>query len=192
MPPSVALITSGLCAVLLLHPPSARGQSMELECPKPGTVLKFKSGSTVRAVGQGGGFCQVHSSVNGALDVYALMYSYTDARKKEPAWAKYIDPIQVERLYPLTVGKKHSGRATLPGGTYQLDYVVTSFEKLDTPMGSEDVFVVELLETGVDNSYSAKAKWWISPRYRYLLKFEFRDSRGGSADLVVTEASVPN
>jgi hypothetical protein len=170
---------------------SVHGQSMDLDCPRTGTILKFSSGTTTTAVGREGVYCKMQSSRSGAVDVYALMYLFTDARRKDPAWAKYISPIEVERLWPLTVGKKHSGRASLANGTFQLDYVVASYEKLETAMGPEDVFVVELQENGVYHNYSAKARWWISPKYRYLLKYEFRDNLGRSFDQLVTEVFVP-
>jgi hypothetical protein len=170
---------------------SVHGQSMDFDCPRTGTILKFSSGTTTTAVGREGLYCKMQSSRSGAVDVYALMYLFTDALRKDPASTKYISPIEVERLWPLTVGKKHSGRATLSNGTYHLDYVVTSYEKLETAMGLEDVFVVESQENGVDNNYSAKARWWISPKYRYLLKYEFRDNRGRSLEQLVTEVFVP-
>jgi hypothetical protein len=186
-------LQTALLALALCQANNVLAQSMEFGCPAQGTVIKFSTGQQLKAVGRQGFFCQVENASGTPLESYALMYLFTEARKREPASGKYISPIAVEKLWPLSVGKKHSGRATLPDGTYDLEYTVLGVETIDGPLGAHEAFVVELREVGgnVSGSYTATAKWWISPLLNYHVKYEFGDSRGRSLNYSVTAVVKP-
>jgi hypothetical protein len=192
----VAMKTSQALSSLLMIPlilsiGPAHSQSMELDCPKTGTVLKFSTGQSLKATGREGAFCKFENDKGVALEAYALMYLFNEARRKDPVFNKVINPIAVEKLWPLSVGKTHAGRATPTSYTFDLIDTVTGIEKLETPMGSHEVFVVENKENGVYHSFSAYEKWWISPQVRDPLKYEFRNSLGRSVSYTVTEVIAP-
>ena len=168
----------------------AAAQTMEFGCPAPATKMTNSAGATITFGKQDGFFCKVEHSALGSGDIYALMYFFNDARRRDPSVAKYISPIAVERLWPLSVGKRHQGEAVLGDGTYALQYTVTGTEVLATPMGPQTTFVVELKESS-PNGYGASQKWWISPTFKYVLKSEFKDSRGANVSIHVTSVRAP-
>ncbi len=177
-------------AVAALGSAGAMAQTMGFGCPTPGTKITNSAGATVVMGKQEGFFCKADHSAFGAGEVYAMLYYFNPTRRRDPSVAKYIDPVAAERIWPLTVGKRYTGKATLGGGTYTLDYAVTGTETLATPMGPQPTFVVELNESGTDG-YTAKQKWWLSPTFKYVLKGEFSDSRGANVKISTTGIAGP-
>ena len=156
---------------------------MEFSCPTPGTKITTARGTlTIR---ESEGFSCRAEGGRGLVDSYALIHPLTEAQKRDPAHAKVIDPIHVERLWPLAVGKRHKGSATIGQRTFYLEYAVTGQELIETPMGKQNTFVIELNETSTGD-YWAKGKWWISPRFSFAIQGEFRNSMSGASSFQVT------
>lgn len=153
----------------------ALAQTMEFSCPASGTrtVLDFGQQRTQTRtwLGQEGMFCN-YATRGGDRAKYAMLHSSNEESRKRPETAKYIDPIKAEAIWPLAVGKRHKASWNYASEIYYLEYTVAAFETIDTPMGPEQVFRVELVETS-NVSYRANAKWWISPRHKVVLKREF-------------------
>ena len=169
---------------------SAMAQTMEFGCPASGTRMTNSAGATITFGKRDGFFCSIEHSALGSGDLYSMMYFFNDARRRDPSVAKYISPIVVERIWPLSVGKRHQGQAILGGVPYSLEYTVIGTEVLATPMGPQSTFIVELKESSTDG-YSANQKWWLSPTMNYVLKGEFRDSRGAYVAIHVTSVRAP-
>jgi hypothetical protein len=173
-------VIAALCAGAIILPSRpVVAQTMEFACPANQTKFVVEGGRYSVSQGQSGMYCIYASGAEATrVESYAMLYPFNEARKKDPNWAKYINPVRVEAIWPLSVGKRHSGTASVGGNSFTLDYVVAAFEKIDTPVGPDDVFRIEMTESG-SSGYLAKAKWWVSPKHKTVMKYEFSDNRGG-------------
>lgn len=190
MPTGLKQLISFAAMMAAIGSTGALAQTMEFGCPPAGTRMTNSAGATI-TFGQRAGFhCKVEHSALGSGDIYAMMYFMNDARRRDPAVAKYISPIAAERIWPLAIGKRHQGEAVLGGIPYSLEYTVIGTEVLTTPMGPQNTFVVELNESAPDG-YRANQRWWFSPTMNYVLKSEFRDSRGANVAIHITSVKAP-
>jgi hypothetical protein len=159
-----------LAAILLttlLPSAMASAQTMDFACPDPGTTFTYDSGTKVVARGRDGMDCNMEI-VGGKPFIAAL---------------------RPERLWPLQVGKKIEADFSAGGRSWHYILTVAQYEKRSGPGDALiDTFVIEMNEQG-NKGERAISRWWISPTYKYAIRFDFSDGAGKANRALVTSVS---
>jgi hypothetical protein len=151
-------------------------------CPRAGTVVQYNNGTTLKFVGENGFRC-----------------NYVDQNlRKAEKMAVFADDVRfldagLTLLWPLSVGKEQKVSVNSSGTYLNHNFKVLRTERIETPAGSFDTFVVEEEESGTGAQW-AKRLYWYAPAAGVVVKSTFTlvkiadmTSRSGS----VTAALVP-
>jgi hypothetical protein len=130
----------------------------EFRCPRTGTVVEYDNGTTLKFGGEDGFRCNYVDQNRNRAEKFA---AFSDD-------AKFVDG-GLSLLWPLSAGKKQTVSVNA-GGTYLgYRFAVLRTERVSTPAGSFDAFVVEEEETGVGGQ-SAKRVYWYAPEPGLIVK----------------------
>ena len=177
-------LAAALAAALLL-PAAAAAQSMEFGCPEPGTTFTYDSGTRVVARGREGMDCLMQIEGGKPYKLRALLFD--NPAPDGADMTTFIDTLKPERLWPLEVGRKIEARYTGGGRTWNYTLSVPKQEKRTGPGGAlVDVWLVEMIEQAEKGGRSL-SRWWISPRDRFAIAFDFTNGEGKATRARVTE-----
>ena len=103
---------------------------------------------------------------------------------------------ELQRLWPLEVGKEVSFVWTEGSESWRFSHKVARRETVTIPAGTFDTFVIEISETGLNgNSHRSVNRSWYAPKVGYAVKYEYELESGNNADpprnWVATEVLVP-
>jgi hypothetical protein len=161
----------------------AMAQTAEFKCPKPGTVVEFSDGARSTWQGAEGNYCKVLAKPASGDEFAAIWYTPTVVVRAAKSTA-YVDQIKPWTLWPLSVGKKITGRFDGTGsnpsytGSWINTITVDSYEKLTTKAGTFDVFLVTRTEEALSHSYRSTFRQWYAHALGAVVKFTFTDSQG--------------
>jgi hypothetical protein len=142
---------------------SAAGAAREAEfrCPRSGTLVQYDNGTTLKFARQNGFHC-----------------GYADQNLKEAEKvagfaddAKFLDA-GLGLLWPLSVGKQQRVSVSAGGAYLTHNFTVLRTERVSTPAGTFDTFVVEEEETGTGAQW-AKRLYWYAPDPELIVKSTF-------------------
>lgn len=163
---------------------TASAQTMEFDCPTPGTTFVFDSGANVVARGREGMDCKMEIVGGKPFKVRALLFDNPAADGSDKS--AFIEALRPERLWPLAVGKKIEATYSAGGRSWKYILTVARHEKRMGPGDALfDAFVVEMNEQG-DKGERSVSRWWISPVEKYALRFDWSNGAGAANRAVVT------
>jgi len=162
---------------------AAWGQSADFKCAKDGTVVEYSDGSRATWVARQGSTCMVKNLSTTGEETNNLFYAPTLSLRAERSQA-FAEKIKSSSLWPLTVGKKLTGRYegvgdnTTGTGSWNETITVDSYEKVTTKAGTFDVFVVTRKEDSLSSNYKSTARSWYAPTLGVTVKFTFVNNNG--------------
>lgn len=167
--------------VLLASAPGM-AKDPEFHCPPAGTVVQYNNGTTLKFAGESGFRCTYVDQNLRQADKFAV---FADD-------SKFLDA-GLGLLWPLSVGKQQTVSVNSSGTYLTHNFTVLRDERIETPAGTFDTFVVEEEESGTGAQWS-KRLYWYAPARRLIVKSTFTllktadmTSRTGT----VTAALVP-
>lgn len=167
----------------------AAAQTMEFDCPTPGTTFVFDSGTRVVARGREGMDCTMEIVGGKPFKVRGLLFDNPAADGSDKS--AFIAALKPERLWPLAVGKKIEATYGIGGRSWKYILTVVRFERRMGPGDALfDAFVIEMNEQG-DKDQRSVSRWWVSPVEKYVLRFDWSNNSGGANRAVVTEVKHP-
>ena len=164
---------------------SAWGQSTDFKCAKAGMVIENSDGSRVTWQGQRGDTCLVSFKATTGEENSFVWYAPTLALRADRSQA-FAQQVKPSTLWPLTVGKKLTGRYDGVGtdstgtGSWSETISVDSYEKITTKAGTFDVFVVTRREESLSSKFKSTARNWYAPALGSAVKTTYTDSNGGN------------
>ncbi|MCA0304113.1 MAG: hypothetical protein LCH95_17040 [Proteobacteria bacterium] len=177
-------LAAALAAALLL-PAAAGAQTMEFGCPEPGTTFTYDSGVKVTAKGREGNDCLMEIVGGKPYKLRALLFDNPAPDGRD--MTTFIDTLKPERLWPLEIGRKIEARFTGGGRTWNYTMSVAKQEKRTGPGGAlADVWLVEMIEQA-DKGGRSLSRWWISPKDKFAIAFDFTNGEGKATRARVTE-----
>lgn len=165
---------------------NAMAQTAEFKCAKPGIVVEFSNGTRTTWQGAEGNYCKLLSKPPTGDEFASIWYAPTLSLRADQSRA-FADQIKPWTLWPLSVGKKITGRydgvGSNPGfgaGSWINTITVDSYEKLTTKAGTFDVFVVSKSEEAISHKYRSTFRQWYAPALGATVKFTFADNQGAN------------
>jgi hypothetical protein len=136
-------------------------RDVEFRCPRSGTLVQYDNGTTLKFASQNGFRCR-----------------YADQNLKEAEKVagfaddgKFLDA-GLGLLWPLSVGKQQRVSVSASGAYLTHNFTVLRTERVSTPAGTFDTFVVEEEETGTGAQW-AKRLYWYAPEPELIVKSTF-------------------
>lgn len=177
-------LAAALAAALLL-PAAAGAQTMEFDCPAAGTTFVYDSKVEVTAKGREGMDCLMQIVGGKPYKLRALLFDNPAPDGSD--MTAFIDTLKPERLWPLEIGRKVEARFTGGGRTWNYTLSVPKQEKRTGPGGALiETFLVEMLEQG-DKGERSLSRWWISPKDKFAIRYDFTNGQGKANRAIVTE-----
>ena len=130
-------------------------------CPKPGTVIQYSNGTSLKFAGERGFRC---AYVDQAFKDAEKFAAFADD-------AKFLDA-GLDKLWPLTPGKVQTVSVSVSGVYLAQRFTVLRTETVSTPAGTFATVVVEQEETGSGNQ-RAKRLYWYAPETGLIVKSTF-------------------
>lgn len=173
-----------MASVLLSY--GATAQTADFKCAKPGTVVEFSDGQRTTWQSVEGNYCTLLSKPPSGEEFAAIWYAPTLSLRANQSRA-FADQLKPWTLWPLSVGKKLTGRfdgvGSNPGfgaGSWLDTITVDSYEKLTTKAGTFDVFLVTRNEEAISHRYRSTFRQWYAPALGATVKFTFTDNQGAN------------
>jgi hypothetical protein len=166
--------------------PAALAQTAEFKCPKPGTVVETSDGQRTTWQSAEANYCKILQKPASGEEFAAIWYAPTIGLRANQSQA-FADQLKPWTLWPLSVGKKITGRfdgvGSNPGfgaGTWVDTITVDGYEKVTTKAGTFDVFIVTRAEEALSHRYRSTARSWYAPALGVVVKLTFTDNQGAS------------
>jgi hypothetical protein len=172
----------GMVAVAVVAP-AAMAQTAEFKCAQPGTVVEFANDTRTTWQGVEGNHCKTLTQEASKEAIAYNWYAPALLLRADRSQA-FADQIKPWTLWPLSVGKKITGRFDGTGsnpsytGSWLDTVTVDSYEKLTTRAGVFDVFVVTHKQDAFSHTYHSIYRQWYAPALGAVVKFTFTDSQG--------------
>ena len=175
--------------LLAVLPASLKAQTMDFDCPAPGTTITFDSGMQVVAKSRDGMDCVMDTVGGKPFKIRGLLFANPSASGSD--MSDFINAVKPERLWPLSVGKKIEADYSAGGKKWHYILSVVKFEKRTGPGDTlVDTYLVEMNEQGPDG-FRSVSRWWISPTDKYMIRFDASNSNGTANRAVATEVKRP-
>ena len=175
--------------LLAVLPASLKAQTMDFDCPAPGTTITFDSGTQIVAKSRDGMDCVMDTVGGKPFKIRGLLFANPSASGGD--MSDFINALKPERLWPLSVGKKIEADYSAGGKKWHYILSVVNFEKRMGPGNAlVDSFLVEMNEQGPDG-FRSVSRWWISPTDKYMIRFDASNSNGTANRAVATEIKRP-
>jgi hypothetical protein len=162
---------------------TAAAQTAEFKCAQPGTVVDFSDGTRMTWQGPEGNHCKLMMKQPSKDELPFSWYAPTLTVPANRSQA-FADQVKPWTLWPLSVGKKLTGRFQGEGqtgpGTWDEKITVDAYEKLTTRAGTFDVFVVTHQEEAFSHKYRSTLRQWYAPALGAAVKFTFTDNQGAN------------
>lgn len=161
---------------------SAQAQTAAFKCPKPGTVVEFVDGTRTVWESAESNYCVTVTTQAGNTIKYHWFAPSLIAR--ETIAGGFGNQLKPWTLWPLTVGKKLTGRYDGGGqtagfqGTWYETVTVDAYEKVTTKGGTFDTFVVTKKEEALSHPYKSTLRQWYAPELGVTVKYSFSDNQG--------------
>lgn len=165
-----------------------RAQPVEFACPAPGTTIEFDSGVKAVVRGKEGSDCLMDNVGGQPFRMRGLLMANPGPDGSDTT--ALIASVRPERLWPLEVGKRIEARHSSDKGSWNYILTVARTQQIEGPGGAlQDTYLIEMTEAATSGPYRSVSRWWISPKFNYLLRFDFSDSDGRSNRALVTKIS---
>lgn len=180
-------MTKPLAAVLtaaLIFPAAATAQTMDFDCPTPGTTFTYDSGTKVLAKGRDGMDCTMEIAGGKPYRLRALLFDNPAPDGADTT--AYINALKPERLWPLSVGKKIEADFSTGGKSWHYILTVVRYEKRTGPGDAMiDTFLIEMQEQGPAGQRSV-SRWWISPADKFAIRYDYSDGSRANRAVVTS------
>jgi hypothetical protein len=167
-----------ITGVVVLWVANAGAQTSDGACPFPKTVLSLSGGDKIEAVrDMGDGVCQFKNQRT-AKSFERLVGAFL---LSDPMVKDHIDELRT--LVPLQVGKKVAFQKTGADDkgnmvTWQESFSIENYEKMETPAGTFDTFVILWTEQIQNKTGTWEHRWWYSPEVGYVVRHRFQTVQG--------------
>lgn len=162
----------------------AVAQTMDFDCPSPGTTIAFDSGTKVVSRGRDGMDCRMETVGGAPFRIRGLILANPTPEGGDNT--AFIAALKPERLWPLEVGKRVEAKYIVGNVNWSYILTVAKYEKRPGPGDAlVDTFLIEMNEQG-DNGFRSLSRWWISPGEKYMIRFDASNSSGVANRAVVT------
>lgn len=157
------------------------GEAVNFKCPAPGTVVQLSNNARVFWLGAQGQGCRRELALPSGAKVQQIWYAPTFIGNPNQSQA-FFEQTKPWDLWPLTVGKKMTGRFDGPGsdpgftGSWLYTTVVEKQERLRTPAGVFDVFVVARKEEALGGTFKSTMREWYAPKLGVSVKTSYSDN----------------
>lgn len=183
----ISLFPLILALVVAAFAGPAAAQTMEFDCPSPGTTFTYDSGIKIVVRGREGMDCMVQLQDGKPAKLRALLIDNPSPNGTDTS--AFIAALKPERLWPLQVGKKIDADFSADGRKWHYVMSVAKYEKRTGPGEAMiDTFLIEMIEQG-DKGERSISRWWISPADKYVIRFDFSDGAGRANRAVVTSVT---
>lgn len=162
---------------------SAVAQTAEFKCASPGTIVEYSDGARSTWTAQDGNTCRGQFKDKDGTEFPFVWYLPTVGLRADRTLV-FADQIKPWSMWPLSVGKKFTGRYDGPSGsgtmsgTWYETITVDKQEKITTKAGSFDVFVVTHQEQAISHNYKSTQREWYAPEPGITVKSIFTDNQG--------------
>jgi len=166
----------------------ATAQTTEFHCPPDGTTVDYSDGVQVVWEKREGDFCKgrfVQGGTATAFNWYAPSFGLEAAGPRQPRGQALVAQFKPGRIWPLTVGKKVTGRyegvsgsGDPPRGVWDHAVTIEKYEKITTKAGTFDVFVIVHEDVAVSHSYRYVERVWYAPVPGFNVKSTATNSAG--------------
>ena len=120
--------------LLAVLPASLKAQTMDFDCPAPGTSITFDSGTQIVAKSRDGMDCVMDTVGGKPFKIRGLLFANPSASGGD--MSDFINALKPERLWPLEVGRKIEARYSAGGRTWTYTLSVPKQEKRTGPGGA--------------------------------------------------------
>ena len=150
-----------------------------------GTVVDYSDGSQTTWQAQHGNTCLTRNKSPTGDEVATTFYAPTLSLRADRSQA-FAQQVKSSTLWPLTVGKKLTGRYEGVGtdstgtGSWSETVTVDSYEKLTTKAGTFDVFVITRKEDALSSTFKSTLRQWYAPALGVTVKFTFVNNSGAN------------
>lgn len=176
---AISLFVAGLST-------SAFGQAANFKCPPAGTTVEYSDTSVAKWLGAEASFCRTENKNRSGEVTTSNWYAPTASSRSDRSSA-WVDQMKPSSLWPLTVGKKisarYTGENTLGTGTGVWDFTISvdGYEKVTTPAGTFDTFVVTNRQESLSSNFKSTWRQWYAPEPGVTVKFEYSNNQGTSS-----------
>jgi len=171
-------------AAVALVPAAATAQTMDFDCPTPGTTFTYDSGTKVAAKGRDGMDCTMEIAGGKPYRLRALLFDNPAPDGADTT--AYINALKPERLWPLSVGKKIEADFSTGGKSWHYILTVVRYEKRTGPGDAMiDTFLIEMQEQGPAGQPSV-SRWWISPADKFAIRYDYSDGSRANRAVVTS------
>jgi hypothetical protein len=185
-----------LAVATCLSPIGAFAQTADFKCPKPGIIVQFTNGQqqtwgrpeVISWGSQQTTFCNVQTDGQPSSLTNRKAWYAPAAVLDAGGPGAYAQQTKIYTIWPLSVGKKVSGRfdgstgANFQGGSRQMSSTVTiqveRYEKLTTKAGTFDVFVVSSSHEDISSPFKFFMREWYTPETGIVVKREAHNNTG--------------
>src|SRR5438876_139290 len=175
-PPPLDTSSANSTPPVSLASAAGAARDAEFRCPRTGTVVEYNNGTTLKFAGENGFRC---------------VYRDQNLKQAEKVAVFADDPKFLDAglglLWPLSVGKQQAVSVNSSGTYLSHNFAVLRAERVSTPAGTFDTFVVEEEESGAGAQW-AKRSYWYAPEPGVIVKSTFTllkvsdmTTRGGTA-----------
>jgi hypothetical protein len=179
----IRYLAAALLGLLLAS--AAAAQTMPFACPDPGTKITFDNGVVVVSRGADGMDCRMDMVDGKPFRIRGLLLANPSADGADVT--AFVSALRPERLWPLEVGRKIEATYNVGGKAWNYILSVTGYDKRPGPGDALiDCFIVEMNEQGPDGFHS-QSRWWISPRDKYMIRFDATNSVGKANRAIATK-----
>ncbi len=176
------LAAAAAFAWIQLYAPAALAQSADFKAPAIGTRFEWKYNG---GVGRPGEIVGVSGRVVTYQDSGGIRHRYGGFQQMESSRGENLrlDISELDKLWPLSVGKSVSVQAQYGQYASQIEIRVVKQEKITIPAGTFDAFEIEADERTIGSGYgySGTTLSWFVPSVGYALKWDYRQTGGQNA-----------
>lgn len=169
-------------------------QTASFKCAAPGTVVEFSDSSRTTWLEQVGNGCRYQRRATNGQEAGWMFFAPAAMvpDRISQAWAEQVKP---SSLWPIAVGKTHRARYEGEGSTvgyrsrWDMKWTIEGYEKVATPAGSFDAFVVVWQSDQLPPSnWKSTLKQWYAVGPGVVVKWDYSDNQAQSTSKSSGEA----
>jgi hypothetical protein len=175
-------------ALTLMVAMPAAAQTSEFHCPPDGTIVEYADGARTIWDKREGEVCKGRFSSGGTTSAFNWYAPAFGLEGEGPRFARgqaLVAQFKPGRIWPLTVGKKVTGRyegvsgsGDPPRGVWDHTVTIEAYEKVTTKAGTFDTFVVSHEDLAISHSYKYVERSWYAPVPGVTIKSAVTSSAG--------------
>jgi hypothetical protein len=153
------------------------------KCPAAGTQVELNNGARITWLASEGRGCRRDLRLGSGEIIPQIWFAPTFVGQPSRS-LDFFEQTRPWALWPLTVGKKLSGRFDGPGadpgftGSWLYTTTVEKFETYVTKTGAFEVFVVARKEEALGGTFKSTTREWYAPELGVSIRTTYSDNQG--------------